>query len=177
VTPGLVANKSMSTVQPSSSSEDDDSPEEKSEESSGDELDIYSSNFNPKLALSMGRRFLHKLPHPMTKKLKSLEQYSRVAAKAAVDDDFEKHMMRALKPKKRKEKVVTKRNFLPEQGPVAGTYWTQQTKNLVDRMENFTGPMAKLKEYREKKIRIMVCKSHLVIRGTNVEYSRLIGED
>lgn len=167
----------MSTRQPSSSSEDDSSDEEKSEASSGDELDIYSSNFNPQLALSMGRRFFKKLPHPMTKKLKSLEQYGRVAAKTAVDGDFEKHMMRALKHKKKKEKEVTKRNFLPEQGPVAGTYWTQQTKNLVDRMENFTGPMAKLKEYREKKIRIMVCKSQLFNRGPNVEYSRLIGED
>lgn len=175
--PGRVANKSMSTVQPSSSSEDETSPDEKSEESSGDELDIYSSNFNPQLALRMGRRFLQRLPHPMTKKLKNLEQYSKVAAKAEKDEDFEKHMMRALKHKKRKEKEVIQRNFLPEQGPVAGTYWTQQTKNLMDRMDNFCGPMAKLKEYQEKKIRIMVCKSHLLHRGTNVEYSRLIGED
>jgi len=162
VPPGIIPSKSMSLVRPSSSS-DEDSPDSKSEESSGDELDVHSSNFNPKKALSMGRQFLPFLPFPNTKRLKSLAQYDKVAAAAEKSGDFEKHMARALKrkTKKNKEAAVVQRNFLPEQMPVPGNFWNKGSeKNLLDRMESFSGPMAKLAEYRDKKIRVMV--SHFI---------------
>ncbi|CAB3382463.1 Hypothetical predicted protein [Cloeon dipterum] len=165
---------------PSSSSEE-------TSESSGDDLDIYSLKFDAKKALSLGKAFLKRLPHPNTKKLNNLAQYKYVASASPDPDDFVENMKNALKKKplskKSKDYVPPEadlpitRKFLPSQMPISRpSKESKKKKNLLDRMELAKGPLAKLVEYREKKIRVMI-KTRNIYIGTNDMVAYIVAFD
>ncbi|XP_059487612.1 uncharacterized protein LOC132203686 [Neocloeon triangulifer] len=172
----------------SSSSSSDEEESESLSESSGDELDVHSSNFNATKALTLGKNFLPKLPFPHTKRLNNLDQYKKVASASDDPEDFEGNMVRALKkkpltkkskdyisPSKHQESI--KRNFLPHQMPVTRPIReNRHQRNLMDKMEAVKGPLLKLVEYRDKKIRVMV-KTRNIYQGTNDMVGYLVAFD
>ncbi|XP_065351615.1 small nuclear ribonucleoprotein Sm D-like protein [Cloeon dipterum] len=164
------------------------SSSEETSESSGDDLDIYSSKFDAKKALSLGKAFLKRLPYPNTKKLNNLAQYKHVASASPDPEDFEENMKNALKKKPLSKKskdyvpppkadVPITRKFLPSQMPISRpSKESKKKKNLLDRMELAKGPLAKLVEYRDKKIRVMI-KTRNIYIGTNDMVAYIVAFD
>jgi small nuclear ribonucleoprotein (snRNP)-like protein len=159
----------------SSSSSSSTSPKSSPKSSSGDELSVYSMRFDPTKAFSYSEEVIKRLPFPRTRRLNNLHQYRQVAF-AGDPEDFEKNMLLAIqqRPLGRKSKKYVdpnapreiERKFLPHQMPISTKQEEVEINNLITRMNEITGPLAKLREYRDTRVRVCV-KTRNIYHGMN----------
>jgi small nuclear ribonucleoprotein (snRNP)-like protein len=141
--------------------------------------------FNPSKALQMGQQMIERLPFPKTRRLDNLSRYQVVINASEDPLHFESNMINILnkKPLSHKSKnyvdpteTKQERKFLPHQMPIKSTRHEVKLCNLIQRISLMQGPLAKLREYKEKRIRLCI-KTKNVFGGLNEFIAYLIAFD